>query len=139
MGIAKITASRCQGEDLEQRSTQFGGELGNRCTRDAAIGAQEQHGFLVGVEPGFELAGPVTDDDHVGIVVTVPVQLGQRPGHNELRPQQLPVRKCLGAENLPRLVVPAHDGEPAAQYIVEQDVLLLAGIDPGLHEQRPDR
>src|SRR3984885_12849243 len=122
MGTLEITASRCQGEDVEERGTQLGGELSNTRARDTTIGAQEQHGFLVTVEPGLELAGPVADDGHVGIVVAVPVQLGQRPGGNELGAQRLPVRKCLGTEYFPRLVVPAHHREPAAQHIVEQDV-----------------
>src|SRR5271156_5958998 len=69
-------SSRCQGEDVEDRGTQLGGELSNTRARDTAIGAQEQHGFLVSVEPSLELAGPVADDSHVGIVVAVPMQLG---------------------------------------------------------------
>src|SRR5271155_5965707 len=84
-------SSRCQGEDLEERGTQLGGELSNTRARDTAIGAQEQHGFLVSVEPGLELAGPVADDSDVGIIVAVPVQLGQWPGGDELRAQRLPV------------------------------------------------
>src|SRR6201999_2235566 len=59
MGPLKITASRCQGEDLEERGTHVGGELSDTRARDAAIGAQEQHGFLVRVEPCLELTGPV--------------------------------------------------------------------------------
>src|SRR6201996_5009979 len=139
MGTLKISASRCQGEDLEERGTHVGGELSDTRARDAAIGAQEQHGFLVSVEPGLELTGPVADNSHVGIVIAIPVQLGQWPGCDELGAQRLPIRKCLGAENFPRIVVPAHDGEPAADNVVEQDVLLLSGIHPGLDEQRPDR
>src|SRR5271156_2143744 len=131
-------SSRCQGEDLEERGTQLGGELSNTRARDTAIGAQEQHGFLVSVEPGLELAGPVADDSHVGIVIAIPVQLGQWPGGDELGAQRLPILKCLGTENFPRIVVPAHDGEPAADNVVEQHVLLLSGIHPGLDEQRPD-
>src|ERR1700759_2915950 len=138
MGTLKITASRCQGEDLEERGTHVGGELSNTRARDTAIGAQEQHGFLVSVEPGLELAGPVADDSHVGIVVAVPVQLRQWPSGDERGAQRLPIRKCFGAQDFPRIVVPAHDGEPAADNVVEQHVLLLSGIDPGLDEQRPD-
>src|SRR5271154_5297771 len=131
-------SSRCQGEDVEYRGTRLRGELSNTCARDTAIGTQEQHGFLVAVEPGLELAGPVADDSDVGIIVAVPVQLGQWPGGDELRAQRLPVSKCLGAQYLPRIVVPAHDGEPAADNVVEQHVLLLSGVHPGLDEQRPD-
>jgi hypothetical protein len=65
--------------------------------RNATIGAQEQHGFLVGVEPGFEMTAAVADDHDVRIVVTGPVQLAQRPRCDELRAQRLPVRKCCGA------------------------------------------
>src|ERR1700734_3211902 len=54
--------SRCQGEDVEERGTQLGGELSNTRARDTAIGTQEQHGFLVTVEPGLEVAGPVAAD-----------------------------------------------------------------------------
>ena len=93
MGTLKITASRSQGEDVEERGTHVGGELGDRRTRDAAIGAQEQHGLLVSVEPGLELTGPVADDGHVGIVITIPVQLGQWPDGDELGAQRLPIRK----------------------------------------------
>src|SRR6201996_9858524 len=57
MGTLKITASRCQGEDLEERGTHVGGELSDTRARDAAIGAQEQHGFLVNVDAGLELTG----------------------------------------------------------------------------------
>src|SRR6202035_1332328 len=88
-------SSRCQGEDVEERGTQLGGELSDARARDTAIGAQEQHGFLVSVEPGLELTGPVADDSHVGIVVAIPVQLGQWPGGDELGTQRLPIRKCL--------------------------------------------
>ena len=83
MGTLKITASRCQGEDVEERGTQLGAELSDTRARDTAIGTQEQHGFLVSVEPGLELAGPVADHCHVGIVVAVPMQLGQWPGGDE--------------------------------------------------------
>src|ERR1700730_8417370 len=96
MGTLKITASRGQGEDVEERGTQLGGELSDTGARDTTVGAQEQHGFLVDVEPGLEIACAVADDDHVGIVVTGPVQLGHRPGRNELCTQRLPVRKCCG-------------------------------------------
>src|ERR1700733_15789128 len=123
-------SSRCQGEDLEERGTQLRAELSNTRARDTAIGAQEEHGFLVSVEPGLELAGPVADDGHVGIVVAIAVQLGQWPGGDELGTQRLPIRKCLGTQNFPRIVVPAHDGEPAADHVVEQHVLLLSGIHP---------
>src|SRR6185437_4003567 len=128
IGTLKFTASRCQGEYVEKRGAHFGRELGDTGPRDASIGAQEQHGFAMPVEEGLQLAGRVADDHHVGIVVAVPVQLGQRPGRDELRPQRLPIRKCLGAKDLPRVVVPAHDGEPITQYVVEQDVLLLPGV-----------
>src|SRR5271156_2346995 len=80
MGTLEITASRCQGEDVEDRGAQLGGELSDARARDAAIGAQEQHRFLVTVEPGLELASPVADDSHVRIVIALPVQLGQWPG-----------------------------------------------------------
>src|ERR1700733_1016448 len=97
-------SSRCQGEDVEERGTQLGGELSDTRARDTAIGAQEQHGFLVRVEPGLKLAGPVADDGHVGIVVAVPMQLGQWPGGDELGSQRLPIGKCFGAQNFPRIV-----------------------------------
>src|ERR1700720_3753151 len=58
-------SSRGQGEDVEERGTQLGGELSDTRARDTAIGAQEQHGFLVRVEPGLKLAGPVAYDGHV--------------------------------------------------------------------------
>src|ERR1039458_1314420 len=73
-------SSRCQGEDVEERGAQLGGELSDARARDTTVGTQEQHGFLVSVEPALELARAVTDDDDVGIVVPGPVQLGQRPG-----------------------------------------------------------
>src|SRR3984885_2945235 len=98
-------SSRCQGEDLEERGTQLGGELSDTRARDAAIGAQEQHGFLVSVEPGLQLARPAAHDDDVGVVVGYPVQLGQRPGRDKLRAQRLPIRKCFGAKYFPRVVV----------------------------------
>src|ERR1700761_378009 len=101
MGTLKITASRCQGEDVEERGTQLGGELSNTRARDTAIGAQEQHGFLVSVEPRLELTGPVANDGHVGIVVAVPVQLGQWPGGDERGAERLPIGKCFGAQNFP--------------------------------------
>src|SRR5580692_6053069 len=61
MGTLKFTASRCQGEDVEERGTQLGSELSDTRARDAPIGAKEQHGFPVTVEPGLELTGPVAD------------------------------------------------------------------------------
>src|ERR1700684_1863530 len=67
-------SSRCQREDVEGRGTQLGGELSNTCAGGTAIGAEEQHGFLLSVDPALELAGPVADHCHVGIVVAVPVQ-----------------------------------------------------------------
>src|ERR1700722_6076897 len=90
-------SSRYQGEDVEERDTQLGCELSDAGARNATIGAQEQHGFLVGVEPGFEMTAAVPDDHDVRIVVTGPVQLAQRPRCHELRAQRLPVRKCCGA------------------------------------------
>jgi hypothetical protein len=65
MGTLKITASRCQGEDVEERSAQLRRELSDTRARDAAVGTQEQHGLLVGVEPGFEIATPVPDHHDV--------------------------------------------------------------------------
>src|SRR6202012_1127089 len=70
-----MVSSRCQGENLEERGTQLGRELSNARARDTAIGAQEKQGFLVTIEPGLELTGPVADDSHVGIVSAIPVQL----------------------------------------------------------------
>src|ERR1700722_12936704 len=105
-------SSRGQGEDVEERGTQLGGELSDTRARDTTVGAQEQHGFLVDVEPGFEIACAVADDDHVGLVVTGPVQLGQRPGRTELCTQRLPVRKRCGAQDFTRVVVPAQQGGP---------------------------
>src|ERR1700744_3172514 len=61
MGTLKITASRCQGQDVEQRNTRLRGELSDTGTRDASIGAQEQHRLSVPVEPGFQLTLPVAD------------------------------------------------------------------------------
>src|ERR1700684_59196 len=84
-------SSRSQGEDVEERGTQLGGKLSDTRARDATIRAQEQHGFFVTVEPGFELAPAVTDDDHVGIVMSGPVQLGQRTGRDKLRAKRLPI------------------------------------------------
>src|ERR1700721_4846429 len=72
-------SSRCQGEDLEERGTQLGGELSNTRARDTAIGAQEEHGFLVTVEPGLEPAGPVADDSPGGLVSPIPGRRGQWP------------------------------------------------------------
>src|ERR1700745_2938245 len=93
MGTLKITASRCQGEDVEDRGTQLGGELSDTGARDATVGAQKQHRLLVGVEPGFEVAAAVADDQDVWVVVPGPVQLVQRPRGHEFRAQRLPVRK----------------------------------------------
>src|ERR1700761_520734 len=138
-GTLEITASRCQGENVEKRGTQIGRELGDTRARNTTVGTQEQHGFGVRVEPGLELTRPVADHDHVRIVIAVPVQLGQRASRDQPGPQRLPIGESFGAQYLPRVVVPAHDREAVAQDIVEQDVLLLAGVDPGLHEQRPDR
>src|SRR5277367_703507 len=86
-GTLKITASRCQGEHVEDRGTQLGCELSNAGARDATVRAQEQHGFPVGVEPGFEPPGAVADDRHVRVVMSGPVQLRLRASGNELRAQ----------------------------------------------------
>src|ERR1700722_13668910 len=67
-------SSRGQGEDVEERGTQLGGELSDTRARDATVGAQKQHRFFVCVEPGFEVAAAVADDQDVWIVVSGPVQ-----------------------------------------------------------------
>src|ERR1700722_4910167 len=65
-------SSRGQGEDVEERGTQLGGELSDTRARDTTVGAQKQHGFSVDVEPGFEIAAAVADDQDVWIVVSGP-------------------------------------------------------------------
>src|ERR1700733_10454618 len=111
-------SSRYQGEDVEERGAQLGRELSDTRARDATIGAQEQHGLLAGVEPGFEIAATVADDHNVRVVVPGPVQLGQRPRRYELSAQGLPVRKRCGTQDFARVVVPAQHGEPPAQDII---------------------
>src|SRR5580693_6236765 len=49
-------SSRYQGQDVEERDTQLGGELSDTRARDTTVGAQEQHGFSVDVETGIENA-----------------------------------------------------------------------------------
>src|ERR1700753_1917882 len=56
-GTWQITPSRCQREGVQQRGAELGCELRDAGARDAAVGAQEQYGFLVPVEPGLERAG----------------------------------------------------------------------------------
>src|ERR1700761_2710421 len=82
-------SSRGQGEDVEDRGAQLGRELSDGCACDAAIGTQDDHGFLPGVEPAFQLAGTVADDRHIRIVVTGPVQLGLRARRDERGAQLL--------------------------------------------------
>src|SRR6516164_358575 len=103
-------SSRCQGEDVEERGTQLWRELSDTGARDATVGAQKQHRLLVGVEPGFEVAAAVADDQDVWVVVPGPVQLAQRPRGHEFRAQRLPVRKRVGAQDFARIVVPAQYG-----------------------------
>src|SRR3982074_1904520 len=62
-----------QTENVEQRRAQFGRALGDAGAGDAAIGAQEQHGIGVDVEPRLQRAGAIADDDDVGVVVSRPV------------------------------------------------------------------
>jgi len=85
MGTLKITASRCQGEDVEERGTQLGCELSDTGARDATVGAQKQHGLLVGVEPGFELAAAVEVEHGLG----PPPPVGRDPGAGQRRPHVL--------------------------------------------------
>src|SRR6202012_5901530 len=127
-------SSRYQGEDLKERGAHLGCELSDARARDTAIGAQEQHGLLVGVEPSFQVASAVADDHNVWVVVPGPVQLSQRPRRHELGAQRLPVRKRCGTEDFAWVVVPAQHGEPTAQNVIEQDVRVFSGIHPGLHE-----
>src|SRR6185312_1318070 len=96
--------------------------------RDAAIWTQEYHRLLMGVEPGFEASGTIAHDHDVGIIVPGPVQLSQRTGGDELRSQCLPCIEGFGAKYLSWIVVPAQYGEPTAQYVVEQDILLSPSV-----------
>ena len=137
MGTLNITASRCQGEDVEKRSAQLGCELGDAGSRDAPIGAQEQHGFGVRVEAGFQLAGAVTDDGHVGVVVAVQCSWVSGRAATNVAPNAChrvkPWRREFAAA-----CCSSQNGEPAAEHVVEQHILLLAGVDAGLDEQRAD-
>ena len=139
MGTLKITASRCQGEDVEERGTQLGGELSDARARDTAIGAQEQHRFLVRVEPGLKTTGAIADDHNVGVVVPGPMQLSERAERNKAAAQGFPRRESVIAEDFARVVVPTQHREPADQDLVQEDILLRSGINPGLNEQRADR
>ena len=88
-----------QTEDVEKRCTQFGCALRDARAGDATVGTHEQHGVGIDVEPRFQRACPVTDDGHVGVVVTGPVELGRGTCLDETGPQRFPAAECLLAED----------------------------------------
>src|SRR5271155_36222 len=65
-------SSRGQGEDVEERGTQLGGELSDTRARETTGGGEEQAGFPGDGEPGFGVAWAGADGGHVGLVVTGP-------------------------------------------------------------------
>src|ERR1700712_3988179 len=98
IGTVDITPSRRQRERIDEGVTHLGRKLGDTGARDTAIGTQEYHRFLMSVEPGFEASGTIAHDHDVGIVMPGPVQLSQRTGGDELRPQCLPILESSDAE-----------------------------------------
>src|ERR1700757_855905 len=134
-----ITPSRGESEGIKEGGTQLRRALSDAGTRDTPIGTQEHYRFRVRVEPGFDTAASIADDHDIGIVVPGPVQLRGGPQRNKARAHGFPGRKRLIAENLAWVVVPAQHREPVAEHIVQQDVVLGAGINPRLYEQGADR
>ena len=139
-GTLQITPSRCECEGVEERGTQLGGELSDAGARDAPIGAQEQHRFLVGVEPGLELARAVADDDDIGIVVAGPVQLGQRPRRQRsLAPNAFQFANASSPRILRGLLFQHSTANQPPSTSSNSTSCCVSGIDPGLDEQRADR
>src|ERR1700739_1127629 len=129
-----LTPSRGESEGIKEGGTQLGRALSDAGTRDTPIGTQEHYRFRLRVEPGFDNAASIADDHDIGIVVPGPVQLCGGPQRNKACAHGFPGSKRLVAENFAWVVVPAQHREPAPEHIVQQDIVLAPGVNPGLYE-----